>query len=394
MEAYKKLNADLVAQLQDYKQKQRLFELKQMQLMQESLIHQRLIREQKVIIESFVMQNSQDLNQFLNLLVSGHKQNMTVVAEFVQEMLRKLESLLIHISTDSSSNRPQPKPPQPVEVPGVSGEASKVTMRAVRVHRSLSPVAKSSNEQAEGGPLGSRMFKRTEAEQDGEEEDSENLEPAVQNFVTKRRRNLSPRHFDFDEEETGDAPPEVGSEPLAVERMSVPACDPITLPDGMLSTIPETSQDGLNGSVPQVQEEEEDSEDEDATVDEGTVAMTDEEEEQPQTQPVPEPEPEPEPEDQENQENEIIAIDEVTIVASSTPNPRKRMISLRSVLSPVDTNRVEARVKRTRTPMPRKRVTKEAQPEEENDISLTLRPRRRAAPQSLAEPSLRDKLRR
>lgn len=354
MESYKKLNADLVQQLQDYKQKQRLYEVKNMQLIQESLIHQRIIREQKVIIESFVMQNSQDLNLFLGHLVTGHKQNMTVVTEFVQNMLCKLESLLIHISTDNTISRAPARPPQPAAVvaqpPLVTTPAPPPTSVTVRAHRSLSPVARRSDRQ--------------------EEEMDQNQPLDVQSFVTTRRRNHSPRQLD-EEEEEGTGP----------EKEKVPLCDPVTLPDGMLSTIPETSMDGVNISLP-AEEEEDDEEEAESS------SETEEEEEEEEVMPEVPAAPEA------NQEN--LSIDKV---APFTPNPRKRMISSRSVLSPVDTNREEARVKRTRTPMPRKQPCRRDQREEEDDeqeeaTKSSARPKRRAAPQTLAEPSLRDKLRR
>lgn len=352
MESYKKLNADLVQQLQDYKQKQRLYEVKNMQLIQESLIHQRIIREQKVIIESFVMQNSQDLNLFLGHLVTGHKQNMTVVTEFVQNMLCKLESLLIHISTDNTISRAPARPPQPpvvvVPSPLATTPAPPPTSVTVRAHRSLSPVARRSDRQ--------------------EEEMDQNQPLDVQSFVTTRRRNHSPRQLD-EEEGTG------------AEKEKVPPCDPVTLPDGMLSTIPETSMDGVNISLP-AEEEEDDEEEAESS------SETEEEEEEEEVMPEVPAAPEA------NQEN--LSIDKV---APFTPNPRKRMISSRSVLSPVDTNREEARVKRTRTPMPRKQPCRRDQREEEEDeqeeaTKSSARPKRRAAPQTLAEPSLRDKLRR
>lgn len=352
MESYKKLNADLVQQLQDYKQKQRLYEVKNMQLIQESLIHQRIIREQKVIIESFVMQNSQDLNLFLGHLVTGHKQNMTVVTEFVQNMLCKLESLLIHISTDNTISRAPARPPQPpvvvVPSPLATTPAPPPTSVTVRAHRSLSPVARRSDRQ--------------------EEEMDQNQPLDVQSFVTTRRRNHSPRQLD-EEEGTG------------AEKEKVPPCDPVTLPDGMLSTIPETSMDGVNISLP-AEEEEDDEEEAESS------SETEEEEEEEEVMPEVPAAPEA------NQEN--LSIDKV---APFTPNPRKRMISSRSVLSPVDTNREEARVKRTRTPMPRKQPCRRDQREEEDDeqeeaTKSSARPKRRAAPQTLAEPSLRDKLRR
>lgn len=387
LDTYKKLNADLIMQVQEYRQKQALFERKSMQMMQESLLQQRVIREQKMIIESFVNQNSQDLNQFLGHLVDGHKQNMTVVTEFVQNMMLKLQGLLMHISQDSGTQPPKPKYNRPVAaapkpmspLAAETALTTSVTHRAVRAHRSLSPVA-------------------TRSKEGDEDQDQEMIElRAVDNFVTKRRRPHSP---DF----------ENNSSTQKTVTPTPPPCDPVTLPDGMLSTIPETetSVDAINNSAAiggVIEEEKEDDEESEAEEEEKNEEIekegnaTESEEEESETEediPLPSPKitqrtrrkaptiqaPPPE-EDAEN-----IPVDEVSVViASSTPNPRKRMLSSRSVLSPVDMNREETRAKRTRTPVPRKLA------EEPLEESHSLRPRRRAAPGSLAEPSCKNKLR-
>lgn len=396
MESYKKLNLELIKQVEEYKRRQRLYELQNMQKMQESLIHQRIIRDQKIVIESFVSQNTQDLNKFLNLLVSGHQQNLSAVAQFVQSMLTKFENLLMNISADNVAYRgPQEavttqRAPQVVTEPEAAVvEAPKVTVRARRAHRSLSPVAMGSRggDEEEESPL----FRRTNADEAAAKEDV-----PVESFVTKRRRNYSPRTSEAAEEE------EEVTRTEEVVKTVVPPCEPVTLSDGMLSTIPETSQDDL--SVLQEQEDEDSSEGEEQESDE-------EEEDQPENvntndEPgdVVEEEEQVDPEPDQDQENNTIpeiCIDEVPAIASSTPNPRKRMLTARSVLSPVDTNRVEARVKRTRAvnkgskkAPAAKQILGEEDEEQHQDISMSLRPRRRAAPQTLAEPSLKDKLRR
>lgn len=382
MEPYKQLNLELIKQVEEYKRRQRLYELQNMQKMQESLIHQRIIREQKIVIESFVSQNTQDLNQFLNLLVTGHQQNLSAVAQFVQSMLTKFENLLMHISADDVGYRAPreaeatQRAPQVVTEPEAAVvEAPQVTIRARRAHRSLSPVA-----------MGSRGGDEVE---DAVEEDV-----PVESFVTKRRRNYSPR--------TSEEAVEGEEEVKRTEEVKtvVPPCEPVTLSGGMLSTIPETSQDDL--SVVQEQEDVDSSEEEEEQEsDEEVNVNTDEpedvvEEEEEDEQEDPEPD-----QDQENNTIPDICIDEVPAIASSTPNPRKRMLTARSVLSPVDTNRVEARVKRTRAvnkgskkAPAAKQILADENEEQHQDISMSLRPRRRAAPQTLAEPSLRDKLRR
>lgn len=367
-ETYRKLNAELIKQVQENKLKQRLFEMKNLQLEQQSIIHQQIIREQKIIIESFVNQNSQDLTVLLAQLVEGQKQNMTVVTDFVQNMLLKLQSLLIHISSDSSARGAAPltpfvaqrsaaTPTQPTTQPTPSA----VTVRSVRAHRSLSPVVRGDPEAGQ---------------EEGEKETEHSREiaerPTQEMFVTRRRRNNTPRNSEELEDEM-----DKEQEKQTVE----PPCEPFTLPDGMLSTIPETAEKR------QQQMEREDEAEEDSGEEE-----------------------EDEDEENESQDEELVNVDQENISIDKTPSPaivvaatrRKRMLSSRSVLSPVDPNQVEARVKRTRTPMPRKHaevgvastVEEEDDQPQPQDISLTCRPRRKAAPSTLVEPSRRVKMRR
>lgn len=313
---YRKLNADLVMQLQICKQTVQLLEARNLKLIEEAFNHQRIIREQKKIIESFVMNNSVDLNDFLGHLVNGHKQNMTVVTDFIQKMLRKLENLLLNVSSEGQG--PVPAAPVP--------ETVTERPRAPRAHRSLSPAA----------------MRDTEESQPLESNDLPTASPSEQ-FITKRRRN-------YNAEQPVEPPPPL-VEPPAVPAQPPP--EPTTLPDGMLSTILETSQDGHSHNIshhlqlPEIHEEE-----------------------------------------------ESIFVDENELVAS-TPNPRKqrsRIINSKTVLSPVDPNRQAVPATRKRTPRVRSR--KDLDDSGQDSSCTSSRPKRRAAPSTLAEPSLRDKLRR
>lgn len=401
LEHYKKLNADLVAQLQGYKQQQRLFEMKVLQMERESMEDKKKIRSLHAQIECFVNSNSALLNDFLGDLVQGHNSNMTTATDFAQKILHNLHSLLIPPGVFVPPDDPQVTT-LPVSV--------QQRCRPMRTHRSLSPVAV-----------------REERQEDDCAQDMER-------FVTKRRRNYSPPIVQEQEQEQEEVKED---EPTAVvQRVKVTPREPITLPDGMLSTIAETSTDDervLNVSslidpLPDLDEDEEEEqeteEEEEAGEEEEDEAGEEEEEAEVEDELDEVEEDEPVQEEEVDKENSILPIN---IVASSTPNPRRRrVIPTRTVLSPVDQNvleRIRARggkgvaatgeleeeVQKTRTrrkrathqvqePPKRRKKTLEIVELEESttaDVSEfnSSRPRRKAAPKNMKEAPLNSKLR-
>lgn len=412
LEHYKKLNADLVAQLQGYKQQQRLFEMKVLQMERESMEDKKKIRSLHAQIECFVNSNSALLNDFLGDLVQGHNSNMTTATDFAQKILHNLHSLLIPPGVSVPSDDP-PVTTLPASV--------QQRCRPMRTHRSLSPVAVREERQEEN----IEQRNRSKAIEQGVAQQEDDCAQDMERFVTKRRRNYSPPIVQEQEQEDVKE-----DEPTAVvQRVKVTPREPITLPDGMLSTIAETSTDDervLNVSslidpLPDLDEEEEEQEPEDG---EEEDAGEEEEEAEVEDEPDEVEEDEPVQEEEVDKENSILPIN---IVASSTPNPRRRrVIPTRTVLSPVDQNvleRIRARggkgvaatgeleeeVQKTR--MRRKRATHQVQePPKRRKKTLEIveleesttadvsefnssRPRRKAAPRNMKEAPLNSKLR-
>lgn len=409
LEHYKKLNADLVAQLQGYKQQQRLFEMKVLQMERESMEDKKKIRSLHAQIECFVNSNSALLNDFLGDLVQGHNSNMTTATDFAQKILHNLHSLLI-----------PPGVSVPSDDPSVTTLPASVQQRCrpMRTHRSLSPVAVREERQEEENI---EQRNRSKAIEEGVAQQEDDCAQDMERFVTKRRRNYSPPIVQEQEEVKEDEPTAV------VQRVKVTPREPITLPDGMLSTIAETSTDDervLNVSslidpLPDLDEEEEEEEEEQEPEDGEEEEEAGEEDDPDEVE-----EDEPVQEEEVDKENSILP---VNIVASSTPNPRRRrVIPTRTVLSPVDQNvleriragggkgvaatgELEEDVKKTRTrrkrtthqvqePPKRRKKTLEIVELEESttaDVSEfnSSRPRRKAAPKNMKEAPLNSKLR-
>lgn len=325
-ETYRQLNQDLIQQVQEYKRRQRLFEMKDLQMMQESLILRRIIREHKALIESFVVQNSQDLNILLNQMSDGNEEGMSVVTEFVKRMSINLQNLLLNISTDDNS---------------------------------LAEKKRSFGSQ----PKRAAQVKTDETQKvvsESREKQEDDAEPPVDCYITKRRRgNISPRNFTHIETDETEPTPE-------------PECDPKTLSNGMLSTIPENPMDGNCDQILITTTQEDDGEEKRDVIDQPAEVVSDKE--------------------------NVVYSGKISImmdsedVATATANPRKRMYASRSVLSPVDTNPTETRIKRSRTPIPKKR-SEQLLEQEITTETVMARPRRKAAPQVLTEPAINRKMR-
>lgn len=435
LENYKKLNADLIAQLQRYKQQQRMFEMKVLQMERESMEDKKTIRSLHLQIESFVNSNSALLNDFLGDLVQGHNSNMTTATDFAQKILQNLHSLLIPpgLSLSVPSDDPAPAATAPVALPS----SVQQRCRPLRTHRSLSPVAVREEQPAttDETPLGSWKGGKAVEEGNGQQEDDDCAQD-MERFVTKRRRNYSPPTVNDQEDVEKDV----------VQRVKMTPREPVTLPDGMLSTIAETSTDDervlsvssqlepipdlveeeVEEEAGEEQEEDEDAEAEEEAEEEQEVEEDAEEEQEVEEKAEEEQEVEEEPveeeeEEEAHKENSFIAID---AIASSTPNPRRRVIPTRTVLSPVDPNVLErirereenkgvatsghveevkkTRTSRKRTPQQvqeptkrRKKTLEVVDLRESTDVSEfnSSRPRRKAAPKNMKEAPLNSKLR-
>lgn len=347
-------NEEFAKQNAEYRQKLRLFEMENTRLVEEAIRHKYIIRAQQVAIEQFINKTSVNLNALLQDMVSGSNRNLTLLTDYGQKMVQESQDLLIHLPGRSISEAPP-----------------KVTVRAQGSRRPLEPVV---------APQVSEEERVVLRETEVHEEKELDTDAPAQNFVTERRHRGSSR--------------------------SLEPCNPVTLEDGMLSTIPETSLDGVINvsAVDEVVESDEEPE---------NVSMRSHEENHENMSLRSHKESQMNISTrsrQENQENISLNVEEPV---EFVPTKRRRQHALepltetvtrrsrRKVVTLEEEHRIslnecpillatpKCNTKRTRSPS-RRTQTSIMETSVDDEVS---RPRRRAAPENLTEPSLRRKMR-